>query len=413
MAVYNYIAVNENSKTLTGIIEAGSPADVRQLLHDQGLVPLEISPVGKENGTTTTSPTKWLRFVKTKKRVSIADLAVVTYQFATLLAAGLPVESTLASMSSEIDNPTLKEVLLGVRAKVLEGHTLASGMGDYPLVFPKLYVTSVAVGEKTGQLDRVLERLADYYEKQRFIQDKIFQALIYPTLLIIIANAIIIFLVIYVIPQITTVFAQTKQALPSLTLLLLAISSSLRNYGLYLLLAIILGIITFRIALKSFAFRYKYHLFLLKIPVIKKYIIAVNAARFSRTFGILFAAGVPVLDAMTSANNIISNLPIHRALEAAIIKVGEGSTIHQALQQTGYFSSLSNQLIASGEASGDLETMLEKSANFQEQNTANRLNTALALFEPILILTMGFIVLFVVLAVLLPIFEVNQLISPT
>jgi general secretion pathway protein F len=195
-----------------------------------------------------------------------------------------------------------------------------------------------------------------------------------------------------------------------MTILLMTITDFLRNYGLYVLVVLIVGVVLFRYALRHQHFRYRVHRFLLKAPVIRTTLIAVNAARFSRTFGILFAAGVPVLDAMASANSIITLLPVHDAIAAAITKVSEGSTVHQALQQTGYFSSLTNQLIASGEASGELEIMLEKAATFQEQNTSTKINTALALFEPILILTMGAVVLAIVLAVLLPIFEMNQLI---
>lgn len=411
MAVFNYIAVTDRGKTQKGILEGDSPAQIRQLLQVRGLTPLEITQTKNVKPQETETTHGWRSFLTRNKRVPVSHLAIITYQFSTLLAAGMPVEAALSSMAMEMDNATLKRVILGVRGKVLEGHTLASGMNDYPNVFPKLYTASVAVGEKTGQLDKVLGRLADYYEKQRLVQEKIFAALIYPSLLTLVAGGIVVFLLTYVIPQVTTVFIQTGQALPDVTLLLLSISEGLQNYGLYLLVAFVIFIIGFRYALRNQQFRYKVHLFLLKVPVLNSTIIAVNAARFFRTFGILFAAGVPVLDAMNSANSIIGFLPMHKSIANAITKVGEGSSIHQSLQKTGYFSSLSNQLIASGEASGELETMLEKAAAFQEQNTAHKLNTALALFEPILILTMGCIVLFIVLAVLLPIFQMNQLVK--
>lgn len=411
MAVFNYIAVNDRGKTQKGILEADSTTQIRQLLQARGLTPIEITQTASQVLQETETSSGWRSFLTRNKRVPVSHLAVITYQFSTLLAASMPVEAALASIATEMDNATLKRVILGVRSKVLEGHTLASGMNDYPHVFPKLYTASVAVGEKTGQLDRVLARLADYYEKQRLVQEKIFAALIYPTLLTLVAGAIVVFLLTYVIPQVTTVFIQNGQALPGVTVLLLSISDFLQNYGLYILILFVISLISFRYALRYIQFRYRVHRFLLKIPVLNSTIIAVNAARFFRTFGILFAAGVPVLDAMNSANSIIGFLPMHDAIDAAILKVGEGSSIHQSLQRTGYFSSLSNQLIASGEASGELETMLEKAAAFQEQNTAHKLSTALALFEPILILTMGCVVLFIVLAVLLPIFQMNQLVK--
>ena len=411
MAVFNYIAVTEKGKTRRGILEGDSSGQISELLKARGLTPLEIT-LAQEKISATLSHKKNKsnsRFTR-HRRVPVAHLAIITYQFATLLAASMPVEAALASIGTEVENPTLNRVLFGVRSKVLEGHTLAKGMRDYPQVFPKLYIASVAVGEKTGQLDRVLNRLADYYEKQRQVQEKVFTAMIYPALLTLVASAIVIFLLTYVIPQVANVFIQTGQALPGVTLFMLAVSSFLQNYGLYLLLIIIIAAIAFRYTMRSTPMRFRFHRFLLRLPVIGATLIAVNAARFSRTFGILFAAGVPALDAMTSANSIVTLLPMQEAIAAGIVKVSEGRSIHQSLQQTGYFSSLSNQLIASGEASGELELMLEKAAAFQEQNTAHKLNTALALFEPILILTMGCVVLFIVLAVLLPIFQMNQLI---
>lgn len=411
MAVFNYMAVTENGKTRKGILEGDSASQIRQMLTDRGLIPIEITLSTQDKHSPAENAPAWRYFLERQKRVPVSHLAVITYQFSTLLAAGMPVEAALASMAMELDNNTLKRVILGVRGKVMEGHTLASGMADYPNVFPKLYVASVAVGEKTGQLERVLMRLADYYEKQRQVQEKIMQAMIYPALLTLVAGSIVIFLLTYVIPQVTAVFIQTGQTLPGVTILLLAISDALQKYGLYGLILFVVLLVAFRLSLRNLAFRYRFHVFLLKIPVIGSTLIAINAARFSRTFGILFAAGVPVLDAMTSANSIIDLLPMHNAIENAVVKVGEGTSIHQAMQQTGYFSSLSNQLIASGEASGELEMMLEKAATFQEQNTSHKLSTALALFEPILILTMGCIVLFIVLAVLLPIFEMNQLVK--
>ena len=410
MSVFNYVAVTENGKTHKGILEGNSTSHVRKLLNDRGLIPIEITLADSETAVGGEEVSGWTRLIKRKRRISISHLSVITYQFSTLLAAGIPVESALASIVAEIDNSALKQVLLSVRSKVLEGNTLADSMKEYPYVFPKLYTASIAVGEKTGQLDNVLYRLADYYENQRAVQDKIFQALIYPTLLTVVSGTIIIFLLVYVIPQVTTVFTQTGQTLPGITLFLLAITDFIRDFGMYVLLFILVSFVAFRYALRNVSFCYRVQSFLLKIPFLNQAIIAINSARFLRTFGILFAAGVPVLDAMSSASSIINLLPMRRAIAEAITKVAEGASIHLSLQSTGFFSSLSNQLIASGEASGEIEVMLEKAAAFQEKNTAYKLNTLLALFEPILILTMGCIVLMIVLAVLLPIFEMNQLI---
>jgi len=407
MSLYSYIAVTAAGKTKKGVLEGDSISHIRETLQQRGLIPIEINATAKSNVESTSK----FKLLKGRRSVSVTHLAIMTYQFSTLLSAGLSVESALHNIATELDNHNFREVLLNVRSRVLEGHTLAYGMREYPQVFPKLYVASVNVGEKTGQLDHVLVRLADYYEKQRAVSEKIFSAMVYPAFLTLFAGAVIIFLLTHVIPQVTTVFIQSGQSLPTLTRVLLAVSDSLMAYGLYTLILIVGLIVTFKLAMRNIALKEKYHRFLLSIPVLNKTIIAVNAARFLRTFGILFAAGVPVIDAMTSANSIIGLLPMHRAIAVATTQVGEGKSIHTTLQHTGYFSSLSNQLIASGEASGQLEAMLEKAASFQEQQTSQKLSTALALFEPILILSMGLIVLFIVLAVLIPIFDMNQLVQ--
>lgn len=403
MAVFHYVSVDSSGRSKKGVLEGDSPVQIRQHLREMGLTPIEIKPAGEKKFLS-----KGVSFFSRKESVSASALSLLTYQFGTLLSAGLPVEGALLNMAEQMEKTPLKTVLLNVRARVLEGHSLAYGMDEYPHIFPKLYRATIAAGEKSGQLDNIINRLSIYLESQSTIKQKVQQALIYPILLTIVSISIVIFLLTYAMPRIVSVFQETGQALPDLTRMLLAFSSGLRSYGLYILFLIIIIVIGFRHMLKRRHFQYSVHEFLLRVPILNNTLKIVNAARFARTFGILFAAGVPVIEAMHAANSIITLLPMHDAVEKGIISVGEGMSIHKALQQTGYFSLLTTQLIASGETSGKLEVMLEKTAAYQEQNVVRWISTALSLFEPFMILLMGVIVLFIVLAILLPIFELNQ-----
>jgi general secretion pathway protein F len=260
-------------------------------------------------------------------------------------------------------------------------------------------------------LDKVLQRLAEYLEKQQGVKQKIQQALIYPSLLTFISISIVTFLLTYVVPKIVVVFTTTGQSLPSLTLALLSISDAIQHFGIYALIVIIVLTFVFKRILKHRHIHKMVQLILLKIPLVGSLLLEVNTARFMHTFGMLFAASVPVLEAMNAANSVVKLIPLQDAIADKIHRVREGMPIHKALQDTGYFSLLSIRLIASGEMSGSLEMMLQKSAEYQDRMVAKRIDMALSLFEPMMILVMGMIVLFIVLAILLPIFEINQLIA--
>lgn len=402
MPVFNYVSVDEQGNTRKGVLDGNSEQEVQTNLQKMNLIPLEITQAegGKSSGK------KWRLFGE--KKVSSNTLAMMTLQLGTLLTAGLTVEASLLNIAEQMDKTNLKSILLNVRLRVLEGHTLAYGMGEYPEVFPSLYRATIAAGEKTGQLDSIINRLANYLEQQNLIKGKITQALIYPALLMFVSFAIITFLITYAMPKITNVFIESGQALPTSTAILLGASDILRAYGIYIVLFIIAAIIIFRRKLKDDSFRCKVQLLLLKIPVLNSTIKIINAARFSRTFGILFAAGVPVLESMHTANTTVNLLPMRQAIDKATGYVVEGVSVSQALAETGYFSKVSTQLLASGESSGKLDIMLEKTAMYQEKQVEKWITTTLALFEPIMILFMGVMVLFIVLAMLLPIFQMND-----
>ena len=406
MPAFSYVALDTEGKSQKGVLEADSARHVRQLLREKRLNPLEVHSVSQTKSKSSND--KNVRRPQ-RKRVKVAELALITRQLATLLAAGLPVEEVLHTVAEQAGKPHIQAVLMGVRGKVLEGHTIADGMADFPKAFPKLYRATVAAGEQSGHLDMVLERLADYTEKQHFMRQKIQQALVYPTLMTIVSIAIVIFLLIYIVPKIITVFSQSGQALPAVTSALLAVSAAVQSYGFYALILIILLAFGFRQLLKKENVREKFQRILLKIPVVSTAYLAVNAARFSRTFGILFAATVPVLEAMRVAADLVTLIPMYKAIDQSIAKVREGSSIHRALQQTGYFVPMTIHLIAGGEASGQLENMLARAAENQDRHVTMLIESGLTLFEPMMIIVMGAIVLFIVLAIMLPIFQLDAI----
>lgn len=406
MPAYHFTAINQSGQQQKGVIEAESEKHARQLLRDQSLVPMKVRPaqekkvIGKESSL--------LAFAR-RRGLTSKELALITRQFAILLAAGLPVEEALLAVSEQTEKTRIKGLILSVRSKVVEGHALASAMGDHPQAFSALFCATVAAGEKSGHLEKVLLRLADYTEQQWHTQQKLKTALIYPSMIVLVAISIVGFLLTYVVPKMIAVYGRLGQALPMMTRVLIAISYFVKIYGFYVLLVLIVGIYFWMRALrKNSLLREKTHRVLLRMPFIGYVIKTSDTARFSRTLSILSASGVSVLEAMNISAQLITTIPIRKAVEQAVHRVREGAAIHLALKQTGFFPPMSIHMIASGEASGQLEGMLERVAHHQEDEIARLIEVSLALFEPAIILVMGAIVLFIVLAVLLPIFQLNE-----
>lgn len=403
MPGFHYVALDLKGAKQKGTIEADNAKHARQLLRAKNLMPLEIDSAQQKTQKNAAGK------VTRRQSMSSKELALMTRQLATLLAAGLPIEEVLTAVGEQTEKPKTKGLILSVRAKVLEGHALASAMRDFPYAFSQLYCSTVSAGEKSGHLDAVLQRLADYTEQQFHMRQKVSQALIYPSLMVLVSISIVGFLLEYVVPKMVAVYSNLNQALPGMTQFLISISNGTKAYGFYVLITLVVGIILFRRAVnKSVQLRTKYHRFLLRIPIIGNAIKTTNTARFSRTFAILTSAGVPVLEAMSISSALITNIPIREAVEVASNRVREGANINLALRQTTYFPPMSIHLIASGEASGQLENMLERAADNQEGDISRLIETTLSLFEPAIILLMGAIVLFIVLAVLLPIFQLDQ-----
>ena len=410
MAAFDYIALDRKGKEQKGVAEGDTARQVRQVLRDKGLMPLEISESLKQARYDKKSTS--IHFSGLFQRgISATELALLTRQLATLVQAALPLDETLAAVAKQTEKQRIKSMIYAIRSRVLEGHSLATGMSDYPKVFPELYRATIEAGEQSGHLDTVLERLADYTESRQEIQGKVRQALIYPAFLSFFAIAIVIFMMTSIVPQVVSVFEDTGQALPGLTRGLIATSDFVVNDGIYLLIIIIALIIGFRSMLKRPAFLYSYHLFLYKIPVIQRLVRGLNAALFTRTFSILISSGVTVIESMKISAKVVANIPMREAIVQATDRVREGSGIKNALDQSKLFPPMTLQLIASGENSGKLENMLERAAIQLEREQITLIAYIVGIMEPVIILIMGLMVLLIVLGILLPIFDLNSLVK--
>lgn len=399
MGAYHYQALNKSGSTKKGIIEADSERQARQLLREQGLVPTQIRALAKQQQSHN------------KGKIPAQDLALLTRQLATLLAAGIPVEESLRGVSEQTEKDKVRGLIIGVRAKVLEGYGLAQAMGEFPNAFPELYRATVGAGEQTGRLDMVLEKLADYTENQQQTRQKVQQALIYPLLMITVSTGIISFLLAFVVPKIIEVFSNSGQELPNMTKVLIHLSDLIKSYGLLALLAFIISLVAFKKSLSNLKIRTAWHALLLKLPVSSYLVRSVNVARYIHTFGILFAAGVSVLETMRVSASLVTNLVMRNAFDQAAVRVREGGSISQSLKDTGFLSPMATHLIASGEKSGQIASMMEKAASHLDNEVKRLIDTALTLLEPFIILFMGAVVLFIVLATLLPVFSMDQLVG--
>jgi general secretion pathway protein F len=346
-----------------------------------------------------------------QRGISSTELALLTRQLATLIQAALPLDETLAAVAKQTEKQRIKSMLFAIRSRVLEGHSLAVGLADYPKVFPELYRATVDAGEQSGHLDTVLDRLADYTESRQEIQGKVRQALIYPAFLSLFAIAIVVFMMTSIVPQVVSVFEDTGQELPGLTISLIAMSDFVVDYGILLLLAVVALFIGFQVLLTRPAFVMKYHMFLFRIPVIHRLVQGLNAALFTRTFSILTGSGVNILEAMKISAKVVANLPMRQAILEATDRVREGTGIKNALEHSKLFPPMTLQLIASGENSGKLEEMLERASVQLEREQVTMIAYIVGILEPVIILTMGLMVLLIVLGILLPIFDLNSLVK--
>jgi general secretion pathway protein F len=343
-------------------------------------------------------------------RIGVADLALLTRQLSTLVRAGIPLEEALLAVSQQSEKARVRSVVAGVRTRVMEGRTLAEGLGAFPTVFPEIYRATVSAGEQSGHLDAVLERMADYSENRQILQQKIRNAMIYPVLLTVICLGIVGLLLGYVVPEVVRVFEAGEQQLPILTRMLIAASEFLRAWWWLLLAASVAAAWGFRRWVREPAARRRFDSFKLRLPLIGRITRGNNAARFARTFSILASSAVPVLEALRISAEVVTNMPMRQAVQDAAVRVREGAPIARSLGASKLFPPMLVHLIASGETSGELEEMLDRAAANQERELDGVVNTAVGILGPMMILLMGGFVFVIVIALLLPIFELNQLV---
>ncbi|ASP39805.1 type II secretion system protein GspF [Bacterioplanes sanyensis] len=409
MAAFEFQALDARGKQQKGVLEGDSARQIRQKLRDKGWMPLSVEITRSATAAKSGNPLS--RWLQRGPSLSVADLALLTRQLATLIAAGLPIDESLKALADQTTRQSIQAMILAVRAKVLEGYTLAQALADYPRAFPSLFRATVAAGEHAGQLDGVLNRLADYTETRYASDQKIKMAAIYPVVLSIVALGVVVGLLTYVVPDIVEVFVKNGQELPWLTQLMLDLSHMISGYGVYLAGAVVAAIALFRRALRRPAFKRKYHHFLLRIPAIGRFVRDANTARFGSTVAILTSSGVPLVEAMRIASQVVSNLPIQAALTQATVAVSEGGSLHQALRETGYFSPIMLHMIASGESSGELDSMLARTARQQEETLENTVSALVKIFEPVMLLVMGGVVGLIVAAIMMPILELQQMVQ--
>ena len=404
MGAFEFVALDKSGKESKGLLEGDTPRHVRQMLRERQLLPVSVTEVAKKESRRQSN-------FSIRRGMSASELALLTRQLATLSQAGLPLEEALLAVSQQNENPRTQSILLGVRSRVMEGHSLADGLADFPQAFPELYRATVAAGEQSGHLDAVLERLAEFTETRQVLQQQIRNALIYPIALVVTAVAIISFMLAYVVPKVVYIFENYDQQLPLLTRIMIGASDFIRDYWVALIIGIIATVYGIRQLLKKEGPKRKFHHLLLRLPVVSKLTRGINTARFTQTLSILAGSGVPILESLRIAAQVVVNVPMREAVEEASLRIREGAMISRSLAASRLFPPMTTHLISSGEASGRLEEMLHRAATNQEREVDGLIATLLGIMQPLLVIVMAAIVLMIVLAILLPIFEINTLIS--
>jgi general secretion pathway protein F len=403
MGAFEYTALDTAGKERSGVLEGDTARQVRQILRERQLLPVTVAEVAQKEARRQ-------RTFSFSRGVSAADLALFTRQLATLVRAGLPLEESLLAVSQQTEKPRVQSIIIGVRSRVMEGHTLADGFAEFPRVFPEIYRATVAAGEQSGHLDAILERLADYTESRHAIRQKVLGALLYPIILTILCFMIVTGLLVFVVPQVVGVFESQQARLPFMTRALIAISDFFRLYGIWVLLGIIAAGVGIGHWLRNPTAKRAWHRVQLGLPIAGRVVRGFNTARFTRTLSILSASTVPVLEALRIAGEVVTNLPMRDAVVEAAQRVREGAPIGRSLAASRLFPPMTIHLISSGESSGELDSMLERASQSQERELDGLLAALVGLLGPLLIVLMGLFVMGIVFAMLLPIFQMNQLI---
>jgi general secretion pathway protein F len=403
MPAYRFEAATGAGRIERGIVDADSPKQARGVLRERGLTPIAVAPV-EDRGQGAGA-------VVIGGRLRDAELAMATRQLASLLSAKLPLERALAAVIEQAERPVIRDRFAAVRSDVVAGQTLAAAMAKFPRDFPDVYRALVAAGEQSGDLALVMSKLADYVESRTALTQRVKLAFTYPAIVTLVAAGVIVALLTYVVPQVVGVFAQTKQKLPLLTVILIEVSAFLRSWGWLLALGLVGAVAGFRWLLRSPTLRMSWHARLLEAPLFGRLIRGVNTARFASTLAILTGSGVPLIRALEAGAQTLTNDALRANVADAVSRVREGAPLSRALAAGQQFPPMMIHMIASGEATGELAEMLERTARTLSSEVERRTLALTSLLEPILILIMGAIVLMIVLAVLLPIIEINQLVK--
>lgn len=405
MPAFRYEAVDPSGATRKGVLNADSARAARADLRTQGLLPLTVDAIAAQLDAAGVKKSHAFG-----EKLSTTELALFTRQLASLLEAGLPLEQAFSALLEQAERPYVRDLIASIRAEVMGGAAFSDVLARHPRDFAEIYRALVASGEQIGHLARVLTRLADYIERRNALVQKVKLAFTYPAIVTVVAFSIVIFLLTYVVPQIVSVFANTKQKLPFLTVLMLAVSDFVRNYGWLVLIVLVAAWFGWRRALQDPALKRRWHTWLLTAPIYGKFERSLNTARFASTLAITTGSGVPILRALQTSCDTLSNVAMRELVDEASANVREGVSLARALSAQKHFPPMLIHMIRAGEITGELPAMLERAANAQEQDLERRTLTIAGLLEPALILAMGVVVLLIVLAVLMPIIEINQLV---
>ena len=407
MAAYEYTAIDANGRQRKGVLEGDSGRHIRQALRDQGLAPMAVAPAAANKGKDSAAQGGRLAL---RRAMSPLELALFTRQMSTLLGAGLPIEESLFTIARQAETRRLSTLVMNVRARVLEGHALAVALAEYPDVFEAMYRSTVAAGEQSGYLHAVLNNLADHTEQRYASVRDVQMALFYPLLLFVVSLLIVAGLIVYVVPDIVDVFADTGQELPFLTAALIGASDFIIQFWWVVAVAALALGAGARWLLARPDVRLRWDRRRLTLPIFGRIARGGNASRYASTLAILTSSGVPLVDAMRIATETVANQWLKRGLADAVQRVSEGASLRNALDAVGHFPPMFLHMIASGEASGELDAMLAKVAQYQQQELTRLVSTLVQLFQPLMLLFMAGVVLTIVLAILVPILNMNQLV---
>ena len=401
MPAYQFTAIDASGKQQKGVLEGDSARQIRQQLRDKELIPVTVDPVEQKDKHNSE---RWFQ-----KKITAYDLALFTRQLSVLVAAGIPLEEALRAVGKQSEKAHVQNLLMSVRSKVMEGHSLASALQQAGRL-PDLYIATIAAGERSGHLDLILDQLSDYTENRFAMQKKVQGAMIYPIILMLMSFAIVMGLMTYVVPDIVKTFDQNKDALPWITVALMKTSDFIRVAWPFLLVASIVGFTALVRFLRTSAGHYAFDRLTLKLPLFGKLSRGINAARFASTLSILTQSGVPLVDALKIGAAVSNNWVIRDSVNQAAERVTEGGNLATQLERSGYFPAMMVQMIKSGEASGELDRMLQRASTMQDREVTTLISTLLALLEPLMLVLMASIVLVIVIAVMMPIVNMNNMI---